>query len=105
MIKPVFVAGCKHIYFCCKVGQFNMRVYGRRLVFGANFKYPPKELQFPRYGQFTLAALAFTNNKSDQGPLPVLTSSTSLLVPRLGPSGGGSGEYCSESTCHQHWYK
>lgn len=75
-----------------------MRVYGHRLVFGANFKCPPKELQFPRYGQFTLAALVFTNNKSDRGPLPVLTSSTSPLVPRFGPSGGGSASLHTIST-------
>ena len=30
------VPGCKHDYFCCKVGHFNMGVYGDRLTFGAS---------------------------------------------------------------------
>lgn len=27
-----FVPGCKHVYYCCKVEDFNMRVYGRALI-------------------------------------------------------------------------
>jgi len=26
--KALFAPGCKHVFICCKVGHFNMQVYG-----------------------------------------------------------------------------
>lgn len=42
--KPIFVPGCKH--FCCKVGRFNVGVYGDYIAFGAIFKWQFQELHF-----------------------------------------------------------
>ena len=38
MSPPVFVPGCKHVYFCCKVEHFNMGVNGDWLISGASLK-------------------------------------------------------------------
>lgn len=34
-----FCSDCKHVYFCCKFGDFNMVVYGDWLTFGASLKW------------------------------------------------------------------
>lgn len=39
-----FLLGCNHVYFCCKVGYFNMGSYRDRLAFGTSPKWPFKEL-------------------------------------------------------------
>lgn len=44
--KTFFAPGCKHIYFCYKVGHFNMEVYGDLLTLGASLKWPKEELLF-----------------------------------------------------------
>ena len=44
--QTVFVPGCKHVYFCCNVEQFNMGVCGDWLTFGASLMWSFKELQF-----------------------------------------------------------
>lgn len=36
--------GCKHVYYCCKIVEFNMQVYGDWLTFGDSFKWPLEEL-------------------------------------------------------------
>ena len=43
--KNCFVPDCKHVYFCCKVGHFNMGIYGDWLSFWASPKWPFEELQ------------------------------------------------------------
>jgi len=40
-----FVPGCKHVYFCCKVGHFSMGVNGDWLAF-ASLQWSFEELQF-----------------------------------------------------------
>lgn len=40
-----FVAGCRHVYFCCKVGKFNMEVYGHSFTFTPCPKWTIGELQ------------------------------------------------------------
>ena len=41
--QTVFVSGCKHVYFCCKVGHFNMGVNSN--CFEISLKRALKELQ------------------------------------------------------------
>lgn len=38
--------GCKHVYFFCKVGHFNIGVYGDGHAFGDILEWPLEELQF-----------------------------------------------------------
>ena len=47
--KQFFVPGYKHVYFCCKVGLFNLWMNGDWLTFGASLKWPFKELQFGHF--------------------------------------------------------
>ena len=42
----VFFPGCKHVYFCRKVGHFNMGVNGGWLCFEVSLKWTLEELQF-----------------------------------------------------------
>ena len=36
---------CKHVYFCCKLGHYNMGVNGDWLLFIASLKWPLEQLQ------------------------------------------------------------
>lgn len=46
--KTVFVPGCKHVYFCCKVRHFNQESCGNWLAVGggAGLEWPLEELHF-----------------------------------------------------------
>lgn len=44
--ETVFAPGGKYVYFFCKVGYFNMGVYGDWLTFETSLKWPFKELPF-----------------------------------------------------------
>lgn len=44
--SSVCIPGCKPVYFCCKIGLFNIEVYVDRLTSGDSLKWTLQELRF-----------------------------------------------------------